>query len=71
MTEFNKIPFSFISSTLTGNQKKSIEIKYEILTKISKAKKQGEKKVVFYELSSNLNMNYQSVRNIYYTLKKK
>jgi len=71
MIRFDRIPFAFISSTLSKNQKKSIEFKYEIITKVAEAKKQGDKKVIFYELAANLNMGYQTIRNIYYTLKKK
>jgi len=71
MKEFKDIPFSFISTSLTGYQKKNIEVKYEIVNRINKAKVRGEKETVFYELATELNIEYETVRKIYYTITKK
>jgi len=70
MIEFDTIPFEFISDSLTDYQKKSIIIKYEIVNTVKSKKGKESKNKVFYDLSVKLNVEFQTVRNIYYSLKK-
>lgn len=66
MIDFSQIPPEFIELNLTAYQKKSIEIKYDLTTRINKDNNVSEQ---LRELSEEYNLSANHLGKIYYSIK--
>lgn len=63
---FKDIPIEFISKALTGYQKESLIMQYDIFTKAERSTNKFE---TFRRMSKKYNLEFVTVKNIYYKIK--
>lgn len=67
--KFQKIPFEFISATLTDTQKRIVELRYSIY---NEKKSEGMNvRDFFVELSKKYNLSEHTIEKQYWTIKKR
>lgn len=72
ITAFINIPVTFVTNTLTKQQKELTEIRYFVYNEIEKRTKEGEHKYdLFYELGDSLGYSEIAIRKMYEVTKKR